>query len=74
MLTKHSTGVGQMWPKYLPLTTVAYNTFNSPNTSNFSPSASVFGSTPKMLLDLETNPYTEVSGTVRDFFHFLNKM
>ena len=29
ILMKHLTGVGQMWPKYLPLVTFAYNTFNS---------------------------------------------
>ena len=31
VLTKHLTNVGHMWPKYLPLTTFAYNTFNTPN-------------------------------------------
>ena len=30
MLTKHLTNLGQMWPKYLPLATVVYNTFNTP--------------------------------------------
>ena len=29
-LTKHLTGQGQMWHKYLPLATSAHNTFNSP--------------------------------------------
>ena len=29
ILTKHLTGQGQMWPKYLPLATFAHNTFNS---------------------------------------------
>ena len=28
-LTKHLTNLGQMWPKYLPLATFAYNTFNT---------------------------------------------
>ena len=27
ILTKHLTNLGQMWPKYLPLSTFAYNTF-----------------------------------------------
>ena len=29
ILTKHLTNLGQMWPKYLSLATVAYNTFNT---------------------------------------------
>ena len=36
-LTKHLTGPGQMWTKYLFLATFAYNTFNSPNLGNYSP-------------------------------------
>ena len=35
ILTKHLTGLGQMWTKYLSLTTFAYNTFNSPNLGNY---------------------------------------
>ena len=31
ILTKHLTNLGQMWPKYLPLATFAYNMFNTPN-------------------------------------------
>ena len=34
ILTKHLTNIVQMWPKYLPLTTLAYNTFNSLNLAN----------------------------------------
>ena len=37
ILTKHLTGEGQMWHKYLPLATFAYNMFNSPNLANQSP-------------------------------------
>ena len=37
ILTKCLNDHGQMWPKYLPLATLAYNTFNSPNISNYSP-------------------------------------
>ena len=29
IMTKHLTDLGQMWPKYLPLATLAYNTFNT---------------------------------------------
>ena len=37
ILNKHLTEQGQMWPKYLPLATLAHNTFNSPNLANYSP-------------------------------------
>ena len=37
ILTKHLTGLGQMWTKYLSLAMFAYNTFNSPNLGNYSP-------------------------------------
>ena len=37
ILTKHLTEQGQMWHKYLPLATLAYNTFNSPKLGNYSP-------------------------------------
>ena len=40
---KHLTNPGQMWPKYLPLATFEYNTFNSPNLANYSPYELVFG-------------------------------
>ena len=37
ILSNHLTNLGQMWPKYLPLATFAYNTFNSPNLGNHIP-------------------------------------
>ena len=37
ILTKHLTGLGHMWTKYLSLAIFAYNTFNSPNLGNYSP-------------------------------------
>ena len=37
ILTKHLTEQGQMWPKFLPLAMLAYNTFNCPNLANYSP-------------------------------------
>ena len=43
ILTKHLTGLGQMWTKYLSLATFAYNTFNSPNLGNYSPFELTFG-------------------------------
>ena len=42
ILTKHLTEQGQMWPKFLPLAMLAYNTFNSPNLGNYSPYELVF--------------------------------
>ena len=56
ILTKHLTDLGQIWPRYLPLATLAYNTFNTPNLATCSPYDLVFGRKPKLLLDLETNP------------------
>ena len=37
ILTKHLTGQGQMWHKYLPLANFTHNMFNSPNLANHSP-------------------------------------
>ena len=56
ILKKHLMEKGQMWHKYLPLATFAYNTFNSPNLANHSPCELVFWRKPKLLLDLETDP------------------
>ena len=42
ILTKHLPEQGQMWPKFLPLVTLAYSTFTSPNLGNYSPYESVF--------------------------------
>ena len=53
ILTKHLTDLGQMWPKYLPLETLAYNTFNTPNLADYSLYELVFGRKLKQLLDLE---------------------
>ena len=59
ILTKHLTEQGQMW-------------FNSPNLGNYSPYELVFGRTPKVLLDLETDPDIKVSGTFKDYYTLLN--
>ena len=66
ILTQHLTDHSQMWPKYLPLATLVYNNFNSPNLGNYSPYELVFSRKPKLLLDLESNPdikYQEHSRT-----------
>ena len=73
ILTKHLTGQGQMWHKYLSLVTFAYNIFNSPNLCNHSPYELVFGRRPKILLNLETDPDIKVSGTYKIYFTLLNK-
>ena len=67
ILTKHLSGQGQMWHKYLPLATFAHNMFNSPNLANYSPYELVFGRKPKLLLDVR------VSGTHREYLLHLRK-
>ena len=64
--------LGQMWPKYLPLATLAYNTFNTPNVANYSPNELVFCRQSKLLLDLETNPDIKVSGMFKDYYTLLS--
>ena len=61
-----------MWPKYLPLAILAYNTFNTPNLANYTLYELVFGRKPKLLLNLETNPDIKVSATVKDYYALLN--
>ena len=71
--TKHLTEQGQIWPKSLPLATLAYNTFNSPNLAKYSPYELVFSRKPKILLDLETDPDIKVSGMFKDYHTLLDK-
>ena len=73
ILTKPLTEQGQMWPKYLPLATLAYNTFNFPNLANYSPYELVFGRKPKILLDFETDPDIKISETFTDYYQLLEK-
>ena len=73
ILTKHLTGLGETWPKYLPLATLAYHTFNTPYLANYSPYELVFGRKPKLLLDLEPNPFIKVPLTFKDYYMLLNK-
>ena len=73
ILTKHLTKSGEMWPDYLPFATLAHNTYNFPNLSNYSPYELVFGGKPKLLLDLETNPDIKVSGTYKEYYEQLEK-
>ena len=73
ILTKHLTGLGQMWTKYLSLATFAYNTFNSPNLGYYSPYELTFGRKPKLLLNTETNPDVKVSRNFKEYCDLLNK-
>ena len=73
ILTKHPTGLGQMWTKYLSLATFPYNTFNSPNLANYSPFELTFGRKLKVLLNTETNPDIKVSTNFREYYNLLNK-
>ena len=73
ILTIHPTSFGQMWTKYLSLAMFAYNTFNSPNLGNYSPSEQTFGRKPKLLLNVDTNPDIKVSRNFREYYEFLNK-
>ena len=73
ILTKHLTGLGQMWTKYISLATFAYNTFNSPNIGNYSPYELTFGRKPKLLLNMETNLDIKVSRNFKKYYDSLNK-
>ena len=73
ILKKHLMEKGQMWHKYLPFATFAYNIFNSPNLANYSPYELVFGRKPKLLLDVETNPNIKVAGIFKVYYTLLEK-
>ena len=73
ILTKHLTGLGVMWPDYLPFATLANNTYNSLNLSNYSPYELVFGRKPKLLLDLKTDPDIMVLATYKEYYERLEK-
>ena len=73
ILTKHLTNIGQMWPKYLPLITFTYNTFNILNLGNHTPYEHIFGRKPTSLLNLDSTPDIKVSGTFKEYYDLLNK-
>ena len=74
ILTKHLTNLGQMWPKYLPLATFSYSTFNTTNLGNYSPYELTYGMKPKPLLNLDSIPDIKVSGTFREYYESLKKL
>ena len=47
--------------------------FNTPNLVNYSPYELVFGRKPKILLNLETSPDIEISGSFKEYYELLNK-
>ena len=57
-----------MWIDYLPFATLAHNTYNSPNLSNYSPYELVYGRKPKLLLDLETDPDIKIVVTYKEYY------
>ena len=73
ILTKHLTKSGYMWIHYLPFATLAYNTYNSLNLSNYSPYELVFGRKLKLLLDLETDPDIIVLVTYKEYYEKLEQ-
>ena len=73
ILTKHLTILGQMWPKYLPLVTFAYNTFNTPNLGNYSLYELTFSREPRPLFNLGSNLDIKVSRTFQEYYELLNK-
>ena len=70
ILTKLLTNLGQMWPKYLPLDTFAYNTFNTPNLGNHSPYELIIGRKPRTLLSLDSNPNIKASETFKNIMSY----
>ena len=62
-----------MWLKFLPLATLAYNMFNSPNLANNSLYKLIFGRKPKIFLDFETDPNTKISGIFTEYYKLLEK-
>ena len=73
IVTKHMTGQGQTWDNFLLLATFAYNTFHSPNLGNYSPFELNLRREPRILLNLETDPDTTISGTYKDYHTLLTK-
>ena len=74
ILSKHLTGQGQTWHKFLSLATFAYNVFHTPNLGNYSPYELVFRRWPKILINIETDLDIKVSGTYKDYHTLLTKM
>ena len=73
ILSKHLTGQGQTWHKFLSLATFAYNIFHTPNLRIYSPYELVFGRRAKILINIETDLDIKFSGTYKDYHTLLTK-
>ena len=73
IVTKHLINLGQMWPKYLPLATFAYNMLNTSNLGNYSPYELIFGRKLRPLQSFDSNSDIKVSGTFIEYYELLNK-
>ena len=54
-----------MGPEFLPMATLAYTTFNSPNIGNYTPYELVFGRKPKILLILRLTQTLEYQDHIK---------
>ena len=73
ILSKHLTGQGKTWHKFLSLATFTYNIFHTPNLGNYSPYELVLRRKPRILINIETDPDIKVSGTFKDYNTLLTK-
>ena len=55
------------------MATFAYITFNTPKLGNHSPYELIFGTKPRSVLNLDSNPDSKVSGTFKEYHELLNK-
>ena len=51
---------------------MVYNTFSSLKLANINPYELVFGGIPGLLMNIETTPDVNISGTVKDYYILLN--
>ena len=73
MLIKHLTGQGRDWPLYLPISTLIYNCYNTPNLGGLSPFELVCGKKPRLIIDLETDLDIKVSRSFKEYYDCLQK-
>ena len=62
-----------MWHKFLSLATFAYNIFHTPNLGKLFPYELVFRRKPRILINIETDPYIKISGMFKDYHTLLTK-
>ena len=73
ILSKHLTGQGQTWHKFLSLASLVYNIFHTPSLGNYSPYERLFARRPKILINIETDLNIKVSGAYKDYHTLLIK-